>query len=104
MSIGQVYFAGDSAHVHAPLGNRGMNLGIEDVWLFAKLLQVGKEKMYHKIRYETVKKFVLRVNDMSKKAFTFEQNWSKRLLTYMGPVINQILKNDILLFVTGLDY
>jgi 2-polyprenyl-6-methoxyphenol hydroxylase-like FAD-dependent oxidoreductase len=28
MSIGNVYFAGDAAHVHAPLGNRGMNLGI----------------------------------------------------------------------------
>ena len=28
MSVGNVFFAGDSAHVHAPLGNRGMNLGI----------------------------------------------------------------------------
>lgn len=28
MSIGNVFFAGDAAHVHAPLGNRGMNLGI----------------------------------------------------------------------------
>jgi 2-polyprenyl-6-methoxyphenol hydroxylase-like FAD-dependent oxidoreductase len=28
MSVGNVYFAGDAAHIHAPLGNRGMNLGI----------------------------------------------------------------------------
>ncbi len=37
MSVGNVYFAGDAAHIHAPLGNRGMNLGIEDVYILAKL-------------------------------------------------------------------
>lgn len=47
MNIGNVYFAGDSAHVHAPLGNRGMNLGIEDVYIFAKLLKAGKVEKYH---------------------------------------------------------
>jgi 3-(3-hydroxy-phenyl)propionate hydroxylase len=30
MSSGQVYFAGDAAHFHSPVGARGMNLGIED--------------------------------------------------------------------------
>jgi len=51
MNIGNVYFAGDAAHVHAPLGNRGMNLGIEDVFIFANLLQKGKVEKYHEIRY-----------------------------------------------------
>ena len=27
--------AGDAAHIHSPLGARGMNLGIEDAWVFA---------------------------------------------------------------------
>jgi 2-polyprenyl-6-methoxyphenol hydroxylase-like FAD-dependent oxidoreductase len=38
MNVENVYFAGDAAHVHAPLGNRGMNMGIEDVYVFSKLL------------------------------------------------------------------
>jgi 2-polyprenyl-6-methoxyphenol hydroxylase-like FAD-dependent oxidoreductase len=26
---------GDAAHIHSPLGARGMNLGIEDAWVYA---------------------------------------------------------------------
>ena len=35
MSIGRVFLAGDAAHVHLPIGGRGMNLGIEDVFVFS---------------------------------------------------------------------
>jgi 2-polyprenyl-6-methoxyphenol hydroxylase-like FAD-dependent oxidoreductase len=28
--VGRVFHAGDAAHVHSPVGARGMNLGIED--------------------------------------------------------------------------
>ncbi len=37
LASGGVYFAGDAAHIHSPLGARGMNLGIEDAWVFAQL-------------------------------------------------------------------
>ena len=33
MASNSVYFAGDSAHIHSPIGARGMNLGIEDAWV-----------------------------------------------------------------------
>src|SRR5262249_42141144 len=33
LAAGHVYFAGDAAHVHSPVGARGMNLGLEDAWV-----------------------------------------------------------------------
>lgn len=34
-TIGRVLLAGDAAHIHAPVAARGMNLGIEDAFVFA---------------------------------------------------------------------
>ena len=39
MGVGNIYLAGDAAHIHAPIGGRGMNLGIEDVFVFSHLLK-----------------------------------------------------------------
>lgn len=33
--VGRVALGGDAAHIHSPVGARGMNLGIEDAWVFA---------------------------------------------------------------------
>jgi 2-polyprenyl-6-methoxyphenol hydroxylase-like FAD-dependent oxidoreductase len=35
MRDGRVCLAGDAAHLHSPIGARGMNLGIEDAYVFA---------------------------------------------------------------------
>lgn len=35
MTAGRVCLAGDAAHIHSPIGGRGMNLGIEDAYVFA---------------------------------------------------------------------
>ena len=35
MSVGRIALAGDAAHIHSPIGARGMNLGIEDAWVWA---------------------------------------------------------------------
>ena len=35
MTVGRVCLGGDAAHIHSPIGARGMNLGIEDAFVFA---------------------------------------------------------------------
>jgi 2-polyprenyl-6-methoxyphenol hydroxylase-like FAD-dependent oxidoreductase len=35
LNVGRVCLAGDAAHIHSPIGARGMNLGIEDAFVFA---------------------------------------------------------------------
>ncbi|WP_214327059.1 FAD-dependent monooxygenase [Nonomuraea sediminis] len=41
--VGQVFFAGDAAHIHPPLGGQGLNLGVQDAfnlgWKLAAVLQ-----------------------------------------------------------------
>jgi 2-polyprenyl-6-methoxyphenol hydroxylase-like FAD-dependent oxidoreductase len=39
LNVGRVCLAGDAAHIHSPIGARGMNLGIEDAYVFAACAQ-----------------------------------------------------------------
>jgi 2-polyprenyl-6-methoxyphenol hydroxylase-like FAD-dependent oxidoreductase len=45
-SIDNVYLGGDAAHVHSPLGARGMNTGFEDAFVFAELMRRGRLQDY----------------------------------------------------------
>jgi 2-polyprenyl-6-methoxyphenol hydroxylase-like FAD-dependent oxidoreductase len=46
----RVFLAGDAAHVHSPVGARGMNLGIEDAAWLAYLIDEGREAEYTTLR------------------------------------------------------
>src|SRR5262249_8097854 len=61
MSHGPVYFAGDAAHIHSPIGARGMNLGIEDAWVFAQLCHRGQLSRYAELRYAIDRRVVRQV-------------------------------------------
>jgi 2-polyprenyl-6-methoxyphenol hydroxylase-like FAD-dependent oxidoreductase len=78
---GSVFLAGDAAHIHSPAGGRGMNLGIEDAWVFANLLVLGKEAKYSDLRLP-VGKAVVRQTDLITRVMsarnpglTFMRNW-----------------------------
>ncbi len=48
---GRVFLAGDAAHIHSPVGGRGMNLGIEDACWLAWLLEQGRSSEYSALRH-----------------------------------------------------
>jgi 2-polyprenyl-6-methoxyphenol hydroxylase-like FAD-dependent oxidoreductase len=47
---GRVFLAGDAAHVHSPVGARGMNLGIEDGTVLARKMLEGTLESYSAAR------------------------------------------------------
>jgi 2-polyprenyl-6-methoxyphenol hydroxylase-like FAD-dependent oxidoreductase len=49
--VGRVFLAGDAAHVHSPVGARGMNLGIEDGTILARKLAEGGLETYSAERH-----------------------------------------------------
>lgn len=56
--VGRVFLAGDAAHIHTPVGGRGMNLGIEDACILAELITKGIWEKYNELRYPVGKKVV----------------------------------------------
>jgi 2-polyprenyl-6-methoxyphenol hydroxylase-like FAD-dependent oxidoreductase len=46
-----VFLAGDGAHVHSPVGARGMNLGIEDGTMLARKMAQGGLETYSAERH-----------------------------------------------------
>lgn len=52
------YLVGDAAYIHSGIGARGMNLGIEDVWIFAELYHQGQLNSYDALRRPIVEKLV----------------------------------------------
>ncbi|MCP5084989.1 MAG: FAD-dependent monooxygenase [Alphaproteobacteria bacterium] len=48
---GRTFLAGDAAHIHSPVGGRGMNLGIEDAATLAWLMEQGKTDDYTAMRH-----------------------------------------------------
>lgn len=56
MTVGRICLAGDAAHIHSPMGARGMNLGIEDAFVHAACAadflngEAGRLEDYNRIR------------------------------------------------------
>lgn len=57
-SNGPVFLAGDAAHVHSPVGARGMNLGIEDAAWLAWLIETGETERYTPARLPAAKRVI----------------------------------------------
>jgi 2-polyprenyl-6-methoxyphenol hydroxylase-like FAD-dependent oxidoreductase len=48
-AVGRIALAGDAAHVHSPVAARGMNLGIEDAFVFANCAKDALDGEPHRI-------------------------------------------------------
>lgn len=57
-NIDNVYLLGDAAHIHSPAGAKGMNLCIEDSYIFAGLVKENREHEYHNTRYRDIKRTI----------------------------------------------
>jgi 3-(3-hydroxy-phenyl)propionate hydroxylase len=104
LSVGNVFFAGDAAHIHSPMGARGMNLGVEDAWVFANLVRTGRLTEYNSLRYPVDHKVVREVEFFSKliasDALPFR--FARR---FVLPVVARTpLQARIKRTVTGLDH
>lgn len=56
------YLAGDAAHIHSGIGARGMNLGIEDAYVFAALYAAGNLDRYDPSRRPVIRTVVGQIN------------------------------------------
>ncbi len=105
LQVGNVYFAGDAAHLHSPVGARGMNLGLEDAFVFSQLAKAGRLDGYEKLRRPVDAMVVKRVERVSRMANA--QSPILRLIrTAMyrfGSRIPQVA-DQIVHVVTGLDH
>lgn len=66
LQVGNVCLAGDAAHVHSPMGARGMNLGIEDAWAFGRLAASGRLADYGAVRRPVDARVVRQVERFTK--------------------------------------
>jgi 2-polyprenyl-6-methoxyphenol hydroxylase-like FAD-dependent oxidoreductase len=105
LAKGNVYFAGDAAHVHSPLGARGMNLGIEDAWVFAELVRTGRLGEYNALRHPVDEQVVKRVEFLTR--IVSADSWLSRFVrTHVFPLGLRLgpLRRRLLQTVSGLDH
>jgi 2-polyprenyl-6-methoxyphenol hydroxylase-like FAD-dependent oxidoreductase len=104
LSQGRVFFAGDAAHIHSPMGARGMNLGIEDAYVFAQLAGQGRFAEYNALRHPVDGRVVRQVEFFSR--LVSENTWYFDLIRrYLFPlVVKSPIQTRIKQTVTGLDH
>jgi 2-polyprenyl-6-methoxyphenol hydroxylase-like FAD-dependent oxidoreductase len=105
LSASSIYFAGDAAHVHSPLGARGMNLGLEDAFVFAELVRTGRLSEYDRLRRPIDREVVRRVEFLSQIASA--ESWFKGLVrSFVLPRAIRIpfIRSRMVGTVAGLDH
>jgi 2-polyprenyl-6-methoxyphenol hydroxylase-like FAD-dependent oxidoreductase len=105
LQVGNVAFAGDAAHIHSPVGARGMNLGIEDAWVFSRLVVAGQRERYEALRRPVDELVVKRVARVS-RVVRGESLASCMLRQFVARVLSKVtpLRRQVLAVVTGLDH
>lgn len=103
---GRVFLAGDSAHIHAGLGARGMNLGIEDAHVFAELLTQGRLTEYGKLRRNIVLPLMRRIQRMTDlmRGRSTVARWARTFVPLVAPVVAPLALPAARRFVLGLDH
>lgn len=88
---GPAFLAGDAAHIHSPVGGRGMNLGIEDAAWLAYLIERGETGEYTKLRQPIAQDVIARVDNATR-------------FLVSGGMISTILRHHILPHLAARDF
>ena len=102
---GRVYLAGDAAHIHSPIGGRGMNLGIEDAYVFASLAAGGRLSEYAGLRRPTDQRVVRGVARMT--TVPRGRGLSAKLARPLAPLVARLIplaEARLAEWVLGLDH
>jgi 2-polyprenyl-6-methoxyphenol hydroxylase-like FAD-dependent oxidoreductase len=101
---GSVFLAGDAAHIHSPVGARGMNLGIEDAAWLAWLIAEGGTERYTAERHPVGRR-VLRTVDPATRLMASDALVPKFLRRNVLPRLASIMavRNRFIARVVGLD-
>lgn len=100
-----VCLAGDAAHIHSAVGARGMNLGIEDAYVFAALVAENRIADYEALRrpvIESVVKTVARATELP-RGHTMMSKIVRRVpsaIAWLAPKAEHIIRP----WVLGLDH
>ncbi len=87
--VGRVFLAGDAAHLHSPLGARGMNMGIEDAAELVRLMHSGQTYLYSPGRHAVAKDTIRRIRRQTNAAT--HSGWPARQLR--GRIVPQLLRS-----------
>lgn len=85
---GNAYLAGDAAHIHSPVGGRGMNLGIEDAATLAWLIEKGDTGRYSGLRH-TVGEKVLKFTEAQTRQIMSTNPLQRVLQNWVAPFMLQ---------------
>jgi 2-polyprenyl-6-methoxyphenol hydroxylase-like FAD-dependent oxidoreductase len=105
LAAGHVYFAGDAAHVHSPAGARGMNLGLEDAWVFAELVRTNRLEEYNRLR-RPVDRQVVRQVELLSRVVAAESPFYRLLRALAFPLVLKLpfLRSRMMATIAGLDH
>jgi len=105
LATGSVYFAGDAAHLHSPIGARGMNLGLEDAWVFAQLVLANRLTDYNRLR-RPVDRQVVRQVEIFSRIVSGESAFYRFVRGYVFPLAIGLpfLRGRLMKTVSGLDH
>jgi 2-polyprenyl-6-methoxyphenol hydroxylase-like FAD-dependent oxidoreductase len=83
-----VFLGGDAAHVHSPIGARGMNLGIEDAFVFVRRLAEGTLDGYTSERHPVGRRWIL----LSERLLGIVQSSNPLVIPVRNAVLRTVAK------------
>jgi 2-polyprenyl-6-methoxyphenol hydroxylase-like FAD-dependent oxidoreductase len=101
---GNVFLVGDAAHIHSPVGGRGMNLGIEDACWLAWLIEQNRTAEFTALRHPVGAK-VLRFTHQFTQLAKARSGLQDFLLSTLIPLLTRIapIRDRMFNALTALD-